>query len=172
MRPEYLRTGKILGSFGLNGHLKVKIISDFPDRFDTGNRIFININGFYKQHFINESTLLGNGQVRLLLNSVGNVDEARMYAGKDIYVLTQDFECSFKELGDDLYHFTELIGLNVFYKGNSFGSVKDIVDVGGGSTLVVEVDNKEYLIPFVDSMTEVTDAGVVLTPPEGLIESQ
>lgn len=174
MKPEYLRTGFILGTFGLKGHLRVKIISDFPERFEEGSQIFININGFYKEHLIKECTLMKGRLVRLLLSGFDNAQDAASYSGLEIFVPYSEVESNLDFEDSDTYHYSQIIGMSALYKGNSFGSVKDIADIGGGSTLVIEFNGKEYFVPFVESMVEVDAENSLLnlTPPDGLIESQ
>jgi 16S rRNA processing protein RimM len=74
---------------------------------------------------------------------------------------------------DDFYD-TDLIGLAaVTVAGRSLGPVSDVVHAPAGDYLVVLVDGRECLVPFVRAIVPVIDlpAGrITLDPPDGLLE--
>lgn len=171
MSPEYLRIGKILGTHGLKGHLKVKILSDFPERFSKGNQVYLYMNGFYKKHIIKDVGLLKDRLLRVKFDSLEDVDEAKSYRGFEIFVSSDEL---IKSDDKDSFHIFEIINLNVFYKEISFGKVKDVIEAGGGQTLVIEFENREYLVPFIKAMVDVDlhEKRLILNTPDGLIENQ
>ncbi|MBN1501893.1 MAG: 16S rRNA processing protein RimM [Spirochaetes bacterium] len=174
MSNEYIRVGKILGTFGLDGSLKVKIITDFPERFDDGNQLYININGFYKKQIIKDSTLLKDRLVRVKFNGVDGMESAQTLIDYELFVDSAEIDLSRNSLDENTFYQFEIVGLDVFYKGKPFGVLKEVIEAGGGDTLVIERNGKEFFVPFVRSMVSVDleKKEILLTPPDGLIESQ
>jgi len=74
----------------------------------------------------------------------------------------------------DEFHDADLLGLRVHsVDGADIGELADIVHGPGGDLLVVRVEGREVLVPFVREMVPTVDvrAGrVVIDPPEGLLE--
>lgn len=74
----------------------------------------------------------------------------------------------------DEFHDADLLGLRVHsVDGADIGELADIVHGPGGDLLVVRVEGREVLVPFVREMVptvDVTAGRVVIDPPEGLLE--
>jgi 16S rRNA processing protein RimM len=74
---------------------------------------------------------------------------------------------------DDFYD-TDLVGLAVrTVAGAELGPVRDVVHSGASDYLVLEIDGKERLVPFVAEIVPTVDvaAGFVeIDPPEGLFD--
>jgi 16S rRNA processing protein RimM len=74
---------------------------------------------------------------------------------------------------DDFYD-TDLIGLAVLgADGTDYGPVRDVVHAGGADYLVLELDGRERLVPFVGEIVPTVDlpAGrIVIDPPDGLFD--
>jgi 16S rRNA processing protein RimM len=74
----------------------------------------------------------------------------------------------------DEFHDTELLGLTVEDpQGKPLGLLADIVHGPGADLLVVRVDDREVLVPFVRDMVPTVDVArgrVVIDPPEGLLQ--
>jgi 16S rRNA processing protein RimM len=74
----------------------------------------------------------------------------------------------------DEYYDTDLIGLQArAVDGEPLGPVTDVVHAGGASYLVVTVDGRDRLVPFVAAIVPTVDVAggaVVVDPPPGLFE--
>jgi 16S rRNA processing protein RimM len=74
----------------------------------------------------------------------------------------------------DEYYATDLIGLDAFTTdGLPLGPVRDVLDIAGADYLVLEIDARERLVPFVASIVPIVDLTarrVVIDPPAGLFE--
>jgi 16S rRNA processing protein RimM len=74
---------------------------------------------------------------------------------------------------DDFYA-SDLVGLRaVAVDGTDLGPVRDVIDVAGADYLVVEIDGRERLVPFVRAIVPTVDlAGgtLVVDAPEGLFD--
>jgi 16S rRNA processing protein RimM len=74
---------------------------------------------------------------------------------------------------DDFYD-TDLIGLAArTVAGEQLGPVRDVLHAGGADYLVLAVDEREVLVPFVRVIVPTVDiagGAVVIDPPDGLFE--
>jgi 16S rRNA processing protein RimM len=74
---------------------------------------------------------------------------------------------------DDFYD-TDLIGLAARRPdGTDLGPVRDVLHAKGADYLVLEVDGREVLVPFVSAIVpsvDVPGGTLVVDPPEGLLE--
>jgi 16S rRNA processing protein RimM len=74
----------------------------------------------------------------------------------------------------DEYYTTDLVGLAAAtVDGRELGPVRDVLDVAGADYLVLDVDGRERLVPFVAAIVPTVDLDarrVVIDPPEGLFE--
>jgi 16S rRNA processing protein RimM len=74
----------------------------------------------------------------------------------------------------DEFYDTDLIGLTArVVDGPELGPVSDVIHVGGADYLVVQMDGREQLIPFVRAIVPTVDLAsrtVLVDPPEGLFD--
>jgi 16S rRNA processing protein RimM len=74
----------------------------------------------------------------------------------------------------DEFYDTDLVGLAAStVDGTELGSITDVVHAGGASYLVLDIDDRERLVPFVAAIVPTVDiAGrrVVIDPPDGLFD--
>jgi 16S rRNA processing protein RimM len=74
---------------------------------------------------------------------------------------------------DDFYD-TDLVGLSArTLDGRELGPVRDVLHAGGAAYLVLEVEGRERLVPFVSAIVPKVDVAggtVELDPPEGLFD--
>jgi len=72
------------------------------------------------------------------------------------------------------YYWRDLIGLEVFSKaGDRIGRVVRLVERGEQDLLIVDIDGREAMIPFVEPIVVTVDVAagrLVIDPPEGLLE--
>lgn len=76
--------------------------------------------------------------------------------------------------GEDEVPYHLLVGSAVVVDGERVGTVREILEIGGGELLVISrTHGKELLVPFVKEMVRGVDRErreVVIDPPEGLLE--
>ena len=95
-----------------------------------------------------------------------------LYKGKDIYA---DRSLITKNLSDDEYLITDLVGLEVYSSDDEkIGVIADVGNNNAGELLQVKnSEGKTYLVPFVKDIVPVVDLNkklVVINNIEGLIE--
>jgi 16S rRNA processing protein RimM len=74
----------------------------------------------------------------------------------------------------DEFYATDLIGLAArTVTGEQLGPVRDVLNAAGADYLVLEIDGRERLVPFVSAIVPTVDLSgrtVVIDPPEGLFD--
>ena len=75
--PEFITIGKIIAPWGIKGKLKVKVVTDFPQRFTLSSKIYIN-----RQPMTINSTEWRKGKAIIKLNTVNSIEEAQKLRGQ------------------------------------------------------------------------------------------
>lgn len=155
--------GKIVGTHGIKGELKVKSDTSF-DRFKKGNKLYIDKTieitiDSHRQH---------KGMELITINNLKNINDVLCYVGKEIYV-PHDRD----ELEEGEFYYEDLIGLVCFdSKNNEIGEVIDIQEVPQGIILEIKGKEKTILIPYVDEFIEdinLEENKILINEIEGLL---
>lgn len=140
--------GKIVGTHGIKGELKVKSDTSF-NRFEKGNKLYIE----KTEEIIINSCRKHKGMDLITINGLNNINEVLCYVNKDIYVPHDR-----SELDEGEYYYEELIGLECYdSKDNYIGPVIDLQEVPQGLILEIKGKNKTILVPFVEAFIDGID---------------
>lgn len=139
--------GKIINSFGKTGEVKVKILTDFPERFKILSTIILSMSGEKED---STARVLGvkycKESVILKLDISKSIEEAQALKGFFICLKREDLY----PLPEGSFYIFELIGLSVFtQEGELLGTLKDIYKQSAQDIYVVCSGEKEILIPAV-----------------------
>lgn len=152
---QYFDVAKILTTHGLNGEVKVNVITDFPeDRFaegmqlalkaDTDRILTIKKSRPFKQFWL------------LQFDEVNDIDEAEKLRGQ-ILVVSEDNR---GELPEGVYYYKDIFDCDVIDEesGKRLGKITDIQSPGANDIwLVHEDDGKEYWIPNIGDVVKKVD---------------
>jgi 16S rRNA processing protein RimM len=109
--------------------------------------------------------------VIIKLEGLADRTQAEKWEGFGLYVEDEAF---ISEPGETLY-LGEMIGYELIDQSKtSYGPILEFLSNGTQDLLVVKVDSKEYLVPFVDPLIEKIDhesKKIFMNLPEGLFES-
>lgn len=133
----FVAIGKIVATFGLKGAVKVTPMTDFPERFEEGNRVFI----ANKEHRITRANWHRN-QIRLWLDGIHRIEDAQPLIGKTIFASSDDKPT----LEKNEYLLQDLIGLSVLTEeGKYLGKLKSIIHAPAQDIFCID----EMMIPAV-----------------------
>lgn len=166
---DLIAIARIARPRGLKGELVGDILTDFPERFEglgsvtavmpDGTRCGYEIEGFRFQ----------NGRILLKLVGIAGVEAAEKLRGAEICVNEADAV----DLEDDEFFDWELVGCRVeTLEGDLVGAVREVMRTGGTENLIV-AGEREYLIPFAESIcveVDIRNKLIRVDPPEGLLE--
>jgi len=145
--------GVVLKTVGLKGELKIKPLTDNPDRYSPGKRIWVQTPKG-PEDFTIAGVRETKGNFVVSLEGVTDIDRAEQLRGLDVFVP----ESEVPPLPDGEYYHYQILGLPVYnYKGILLGKVVDIFTAGVKDVYVVKEQGKEYMIPVNDDTVDEID---------------
>ena len=150
---EYLKLGKIIDTFSLDGTVKIfSTTTNQEIRFQKGKKVLIKTEEEYKEVTINSYRHSPKGDY-LRFDEITNVDEAALLKGKELFVIKDR-----KDLKEGYYFFSDLIGCDAISDGEKVGKVIDVEEYPAQITLKVKADNgKIFFVPFVKAFIKSVD---------------
>ena len=167
---ELVAVAKIVKTRGLRGEASANVLTDFPERFENLETVFaVRADGSREELKI-ENFWFQKGRIILKFAGVDSIEAAETLRGAEICVP----ESEAVELEEDEYFDWELKDCTVeTVEGEQIGRVKEMMRTGGTEILVVEGAEKEYLIPFAETIcteVDVENKLIRVDTPEGLLE--
>lgn len=169
MRKRFLEAGKIVGTHGIRGELRVEPWCDSPEFLKGLKHLY------FEEGKTEVSLLSSRVHKRLLLvciEGVTTVEQADALRGKVLYLNREDVQ-----LEPGRYFVQDLLGLRAVDAGTGqeYGMVEEVFATGANDVYrIVDGAGREYLFPAVKEMIQSTDleAGVVaLLPIPGIFDS-
>ena len=164
----FLLVGKIVGSHGLKGALKVYPYAESLSVFEAGRQIRLDHKGVPPVFHVIERSEPYKQTLRLFLEGVASLDRAKELVGARLFV-----EMSMlPELAEGTYYWFDLIGVSVFTVDDRYlGRVDSIIPTAGNDVYVVKDSDREILIPALESVVQAIDVEkktMRVELPEGL----
>lgn len=139
---EFYEIGKIVGTFGIKGELKVKSFTDDLDDFLIDCPYYIGKNK-EPVHLTNAKVHKSN--VLIKLKNIDNINDVLDYVNSHIYI---DME-NRSDLDEGNYYKDELIGLEVFSNNEKIGELVEIIHTLANDVYVVKGNGVIFQIPAV-----------------------
>lgn len=144
-----LPIGRIVGLHGLKGDLKVHSYAESHTVFHPGEVVSVRDRG---NRLLTYSVLRARPHKRIVLLSlegVNTLDMAEQLIGSELLIE----RAPLPELEEGTYYWDDMIGLTVLtIDGEDLGKVKAIIETGSNDVFVVESDDKETLVPALESV--------------------
>lgn len=167
---EYIKLGTIIGSFSLDGTLKVMSTTDFAkERYQEGNTVYL-LNKKKEYLPLTVVSFRMNGKLDFVkVNEINTKEEAESYKGCDLLIDKEE-----ANVPKGYYRFSDLEGCEVVLDDESvIGKVKKVEEYPAQATLRVKMNNgKELLIPFVKAFivkVDISKKVIVVRLIEGMI---
>ena len=169
MKKDYIESGKVVGTHGVRGGLRVQPWCDTPEFLCQFKNLFIKNGEVFNSVKVKSSKPHGN-VVIMELDSVCSMDDAEALRGKVIYIERKDLK-----LEEGQYLISDLIGVEVFDadSGNSLGKISDVSKTGANDVWHISYNGKEYLIPVIDEVVinvDIDENKVIIRPLKGIFE--
>ncbi len=172
MKKPYLEIGKIVGTHGVRGEMKIQPWCDSADFLCGLSVLYLDAEG---RQPMRTSRLRPHKNVVLgVFETVDSMEKAEVLRGKILYMNRQD-----APLAEGTFFVQDLIGCKVIDADTSqiYGVLSDVIPGAGANDIwaVKGADGKETLIPAVPSVITKTDvdAGMVLIHPiQGLFDGR
>lgn len=157
--------GEVLKTHGLKGEVIVFLDSDFPDKYNELESMFLLQAGKLVPFFL-ESIQVQGTTARIKIEDIEDQDSAKTLVGLPVYLpltLLDDSEG---------YYYHELIGYDVECDGKSLGKVTEIYDQERNPLFAFDHEGHEVLVPFQDQFLLDVDKAkksIKLDLPEGYL---
>ena len=169
MSDDLVAVARIAKPRGLKGELAADILTDFPERFEDLVEITAVLPDSTRRELKIEKHWFQSGRVVLKFAGVDSIESAEPLRNADICIP----ETEAVELEEGEYFDWDLAGCDVkTLDGTVIGTVRELMRTGATEILVVDGE-KEYLIPFAESIcteVDIENKVILIDPPEGLLE--
>ena len=162
--PEFITIGEILAPWGIKGKLKVKVVTDFPQRFARSSAVYIN-----RQSMTIDSIEWRKGKAIIKLKPIDSLEAAQRLRGKPVEI----HRSQVYPLPEGQYYHFQLIGLEVWTtQGELLGNITEILTADSNDNYVVSGDEGEILIPAIEDVVKSIDLNqgrIVIEAISGLL---
>lgn len=167
---DLITVAKIAKTRGLRGELVADILTDFPERFELLETVFIiKPNGETLETEI-EKFWFQKDRVILKFKGFDQIESAETLRNSEVCIP----ESEAVALETDEFYDWELQECEVeTVEGEKLGRVKDLLRTGGTEVLVVQGETKDYLIPFAETIcveVDIENKLIKVDAPNGLLD--
>ena len=163
---ELVTIGEITKHQGNKGEVRVKPLTDFPERFEDLEKIKLSKGRIEKKVEI-ENIRYHKGYVILKFVDVDDIGAAIEHKGFEIKIpKSQRYE-----LDDDVYYMQDIVGLDVYQNQEYLGELATIMETGANDVYVVENDDNKMLLPALKDVileVDLEEEKMLVEVPAGL----
>lgn len=154
MMNRDITIGKIVGTFGHQGTLKLLPLTDFPDRFLKMEEVVLELNGKQHLYHILEAKYY-RSRILIKFKEITDLNGAETLRGATIKISRDELT----PLPEGNYYIFDIIGLKVYAPDGVFlGIVEDIIHTGSNDVYVVGNENKgPLLVPALKEVVKELD---------------
>ncbi len=167
---KFLETGKIVGTHGIRGMVRVQPWADSGDFLKQFKYIYTDKDGSER---LEVKAVQPHGNVVLMaLKGIDSIEKAEALRSTVIYIDRKDVK-----LPEDRYFIDDLIGCTVTDadSGITLGTITDVSATGANDVWHISRDGKEYLIPAIEEViisVDVESATAVIRPLKGIFDDE
>ena len=166
---EWATIGQVVALFGVRGELKVRLLTDIPNRFQQLEAI--NVGPDHRRYII-EHVRPHKGEIVVLkLAGIDDANTAEALRRLELCIPLSHLA----KLPPDIYYQHDIIGLRVITLDNrELGPIVEIIETGSNDVYVIKgQDGKQLLIPAIKAVVKQIDlirGTMYIDPLPGLLE--
>ncbi len=146
---DFITIGQILAPWGIKGKLKVKVVTDFPQRFAPSSTVYIN-----RQPITIDGTEWHRGEAIIKLNAIDSIEAARWLRGQPVEI----HHSQVYSLPEGQYYQFQLIGLEAWTtQGELLGNITEVLTARSNDNYVIKGEEGEILIPAIEDVVKSID---------------
>ena len=171
MKKQFIETGKITGTHGIRGEVRVQPWSDSPD-FLTSFK-FLYLDGEGTRKIVVKAARAHKNMVLMKLDGVDTIEQAEAFRNKIVYINRDD-----ANLPKGSHFIEDLLGCKVYdsQSGDFLGELCDVSKTGANDVWHIKgEDKKEYLVPAIPDVVDSVDVdgGIIkITPLKGIFDHE
>lgn len=158
--------GKIIGPFGTKGEVKVRVLTDFPDRFDQGRKLNLVLPNGTRQQMLVMASQEHKGLWNVKFQGCNDRNLAEALRDAEIVIDRSEVE----DLPEGSFYIFEIEGCRVFTDdGRDLGEVTEVVQSGAND---VYVTSSGICIPALKQVIiniDKIEKRIVIKPMPGLL---
>jgi len=171
-QPHYLILGEILRPHGVRGELRVRVLTDYPERVAKIKTVYLGRDPmeFDADAYSVQAARMHKDYLLLKLQEIQDRNEAETL--RSLYVMI-DFENAVP-LEEDEFYLYEVIGLKAYSsEGEWLGTVNNVIETGANDVYVVSGSaHGEILLPVHEETLvsiDFDEGKITLNLPDGLL---
>jgi 16S rRNA processing protein RimM len=167
---SFITIARIVRTRGNKGEILVESLTDFPDRFDILEEVWLESDNGSLQKIALDFTWEHKGRRIFKFTGIDSISSAEKLIG----CLVQIPRRQAVRLPAATYFDHDLVGCSIEdTHGKHLGYVQDILKISGNNQLVVKNGNREFLIPAVEKICtqiSIEKKQILVDLPEGLMD--
>ncbi len=169
MVKEFLEGGKIVGTHGVRGEMRVECWCDSPQFLAKFKTLYFD-NG---AQAVKVQSRAHKNMVLMKMPEVDTIEKADTYRGKIVYIKRSDIK-----LEKGVHFVQDMIGLEVVDSDTKkvYGKVKDVLRTGSNDVYEMEDENKKLFyipaIPDIIDEIDIKNNTLSITPMKGLFSDE
>ncbi|MGI9054802.1 MAG: ribosome maturation factor RimM [Pyrinomonadaceae bacterium] len=167
---ELVAIAKIAKPRGIRGEVSADVLTDFPERFEGLETVIAVLPDGLRRELKIENFRFQNKRILLSFNEIDSIESAETLRDAEVCIP----ESEAVALEEDEFYDWQLVDCQVeTVEGEKIGVVKKLMRTGGTELLVVAGAEKEFLIPFAETICteiDIENKLILLDAPEGLLE--
>lgn len=170
MKKQFLETGKIVGTHGVRGGVRIQPWCDSPEFLCGFKKLYLDENG---RESLSVTSIKPHGNIVIAtLKGVDSIEAAEGYRNRVLYINRKDVK-----LEAGRYFIDDLIGCSVFDADTNepLGLISDVSQTGANDVWHITRDEKEYLIPNIPDVVinvDIEEQKVVIRPLKGIFDDE
>jgi 16S rRNA processing protein RimM len=150
---EWATIGKVVAPFGVRGELKVRLLTDIPNRFAELDAVYAGPD--HARHPIQRVRPYKGEMIVLKLEGIDDANAAESLRNQDLQIPLSELA----KLPPDSYYQHDILGLRVFTLDRlELGKIVDILITGSNDVYVVKApDGSQMLIPALKDVIKEID---------------
>lgn len=169
-KNELIVIGKVLGTHGIKGQLRVMPYSGEPSSITSHRALIFRSPDGKCETFELDCAVEHKKRILATLKGYSDINQALPLVGCEICVPREQLPL----LPDGEYYWFDLIGLSVENdRGEPLGELVEILPTGSNDVYVVKSVGGEYLIPAIDDVVREIDLikrKMIVTPLDGMLD--
>ncbi len=167
MKKQFLDSGKIVGTHGIRGEVRIDPWADSPAFLAAFHTLYLDEKGETK---IKVKSRPHKNITLCKIEGVDTIEDAERLRGKIVYIDRDDVR-----LDKGVHFVQDLLGSEVrdFDTDVFYGTLTDVLRTGANDVYEITRDGKTYLAPVIDEVVRDidTEKGVVrITPMKGIFD--
>ena len=169
MKKQFLDSGKIVGTHGIKGEVRIEPWCDSPAFLSAFHKLYLDERG---ETFLEVKSRPHKNITLAKIKGVDTIEEAERLRGKVVYINRDDVK-----LDEGVHFVQDLIGLEVrdADSGEVYGTLTDVLRTGANDVYEITRDGRKYLAPVIDEVVceiNVDGGYVLITPMKGIFDDE